>query len=1147
MQFLLCLVLALESFTGHTTIDVAAGDLHIIKIEPNKPYFELSSPKTPWDSFVDSLQVAGWIKRALTRRFNDLLLTQATEADLSVGFNTQFTADIDNDGRDELIKLDHTYILLFERTGLLPRWILRDTLLVTSFATKIAPYYVNGDALIDLLVVDTLGNVWYYLNYGTKGEPYFMYVRFVPQPMFKPTDELAISPTFYHDTLWWGTQPGVLYKGKDTVAILLPYLSPVFYDYDGDGIADLLFGTTDGLYWVKSLDFSHHPELLLSGRYLKPAVGDIDTDGKPDLIVGDADGHVVLYRDFDLTQPESLLYDTSLLGAAPTCGDIDMDGKLEILVGFESGAFRVIDDGEVDTFPIYSGRMPSPTFHDIDHDGTDELIIGTLDGKIYCYKYKAGVWQEWQSFQPRMDRYRRFTTAKPFLIPRDTAAVYHYIKLIRQTPDKYKDEVTFTIAFTPPEILKTMARLGYSEIIIDNVRLLHQAANFLPYVDILDMDSVTTLTYKMEDGTQHEIAPEIYYFWVVHPRVLYEVPAYVKPSYWFNPPEYYGLSYEEWVEHKPDSIFTSRTRGHFWRKLLMYDTLWGNSIRDILIHSSNLRAAVDTLFSWIHNTMTFGYRTQDYQPLIIYAKRYGSCGEYGILSAAILRTGLIPVRIAVDRGEDHQWDEIYIPDEGWMHWDATMERGLAHPYVSAEGMNKDVSAVTSWRCDDILIPITGPYTGTAKVEFKVMDKSGRPIDGALIVLRSHWREGNAVTIWGYTDSDGIASFDIGYEPLGYTVEILTPIGFIGSENLFVEEGKSYKFQYSIPVNLPQRIEGQPINLSPTDKYLKLNFKVRETYQRLENLLVQNRESLPRHDPSHTFYLNQKPAPIEVYVVDEPNLHKLLEGAPFTCYAKTYGTDGLIDSLPLNYTLYVVISNRNSITTNNIVEVDLTVMLPPDTPQLVVKNLTSLDVPAGATIKFDGIVKDRGNVKLWIEKDGTFLDSVPLTQTYVAKFSYELSTGAGGPWLPDTHKIVWYAMDESHSLDTATFVLILHPTSKFDNQPISQDNPDDPKTASWRYGPLKVDTVRLLWVKLEGIEPREGMDLDLFLYRVEDGELKRVASSTSPTAEEKIFHMRPQPGIYWIYVHGWRVAGEGRFHLRTSFVPTTRHDTLYDVE
>ena len=69
MQLLLCLVLTLESFTAHTTIDVAAGDLHIIKIEPNKPYFELLSPKTPWDSFVDSLQVVSWIKRALTRRF----------------------------------------------------------------------------------------------------------------------------------------------------------------------------------------------------------------------------------------------------------------------------------------------------------------------------------------------------------------------------------------------------------------------------------------------------------------------------------------------------------------------------------------------------------------------------------------------------------------------------------------------------------------------------------------------------------------------------------------------------------------------------------------------------------------------------------------------------------------------------------------------------------------------------------------------------------------------------------------------------------------------------------------------------------------------------------------------------------------------
>lgn len=99
--------------------------------------------------------------------------------------------------------------------------------------------------------------------------------------------------------------------------------------------------------------------------------------------------------------------------------------------------------------------------------------------------------------------------------------------------------------------------------------------------------------------------------------------------------------------------------------------------------------------------------------------------------------------------------------------------------------------------------------------------------------------------------------------------------------------------------------------------------------------------------------------------------------------------------------------------------------------------------------------------------------------------------------------------------------------------IQQDNPDDPSTSSYTQE-FTLENAGLLDIQVIG---GENDDIDLFLLQDLNGdgefdfESETIASSTTPTAEERINIQLPEDGDYMLAVHGWAVpGGESTFDL-----------------
>lgn len=96
--------------------------------------------------------------------------------------------------------------------------------------------------------------------------------------------------------------------------------------------------------------------------------------------------------------------------------------------------------------------------------------------------------------------------------------------------------------------------------------------------------------------------------------------------------------------------------------------------------------------------------------------------------------------------------------------------------------------------------------------------------------------------------------------------------------------------------------------------------------------------------------------------------------------------------------------------------------------------------------------------------------------------------------------------------------------------VSQDDPDDPSTASFTTT-VTIEHGALLEVATGN--SAGGSDLDLYLYGPE-GDL--VASSTTPDDEEFVSVVFPEDGTYTIAVHGWSVpTGTDTFELTVNAV------------
>lgn len=206
---------------------------------------------------------------------------------------------------------------------------------------------------------------------------------------------------------------------------VLPFLRPLFFDMDNDGMQEMIAGSKDGslrLYRNTATMSGprwelvpHYFEGIRTGAFAAPAAADIDGDGKPEIVVGTGgfssdSGRVIIYRNSGT--PESPVWNRVGHGdmrvgndAAPAIYDIDADGRPDLIVGNSVGEltlFRNRSDSRGIRFEkdihFFRGLklgmyvVPSVTVHD------NKLIViaGNSLGKLHLIERGRNDKTGWQ-------------------------------------------------------------------------------------------------------------------------------------------------------------------------------------------------------------------------------------------------------------------------------------------------------------------------------------------------------------------------------------------------------------------------------------------------------------------------------------------------------------------------------------------------------------------------------------------------------------------------------------------------------------------------------------------------------------------------------------------------------------------------------
>ena len=1058
---------------------------------------------------------------------------------------SQAFCDINNDGHADTALISDEGILTIKSGNLL---ILTVEGFDFSAVTGVALSDMEGDGLADLVAGSESGKVLVFRNRGTVETPLFLPFSskselFFPMnpgaftvPVIYSVDDTTICLAagtqqsglkLYHldsnpqdYSVEWVEMESALSSGK------LQNISPVSIHLNGE--TRLICSTRSGVLYEMvsgqdSLQLLNLP--TVPGTYPSLAFGCLNEDSEPDLIAGTMEGDVFLLRGFDgwFEGSWELIQGLPLIPSGdPAVFD---DG---IIFGSKEGVIRYFTRTEEETWidvtdnspfrEIYVGEYSSPCMADLNGDDVDELIIGNSNGNLTCYELDENACDgepffiEKHSFRFSANRavtelesyYSRYFFPYSLLCaPSDTMTVNAFAREIVKADPLIRDEIAYCIANTPTEVLRDMYENGDSDIFSINASQLYSVAEELEYVRLTESTDGTVCELLIDDGWV-SISRENYYRFIVNPRILFEVPARICADYWLTDADSLELSMEDWLRHEPDSLLGESESHVFWREALPSDSTHGPVLFQSMREARTYEEAILRICNFQSHSqpkgiMTFGYLTNDLQPMVIYRKGYGSCGEQSILQTALCRIFFIPAYVVGCRGEDHQWNHYLNPSDGrWNHWDINYGlRGIGQVWVSGEGnahRGKTISTITAFGPEDTVWPVTrsvivpfgsgymsgdSGYTATANVEVYVTDARGTPVEGAMVLLRSHWDRADMVSIYNYTDELGKCSFEPGWEPYGgYTIDIVTPYGVTGCSNISFSEGKDYSLEFSVSGTIPDL---QKIHLpegSPSDGLHTASVLYPVSYY--TGTLYSLTDDVDDNGGYRGTRWTEWPANLSsvrpVYM-DSENFRKYSEG--FNCRALVTPFRSETGD-----TCFVVLDNRNNLFTwRRFSGTDIPYLLPDD--------LMSADTA-------------------W------FNTPVPVRIPRVFPVQENISFDSSGSQN-------WIKM--------------------FSEVQMEQDDSDDPLSAGWTLGPFRLPaSERSLSIGTTGLT--SGLDMDLFLFRDQnsnrlvDGMSEVAESSSSPTADESIFIPDPDTSaVYWIYMQGWQVPeGGGKVNLGLTFEP-----------
>ena len=335
--------------------------------------------------------------------------------------------------------------------------------------------------------------------------------------------------------------------------------------------------------------------------------------------------------------------------------------------------------------------------------------------------------------------------------------------MIVNCPDKrYYDELCFQVAHLAPTVFIYLP----PQLLVDNVADAYASDPQLDYVDIVDHgdpvrggDYWSTTRYRAivaGETTLVDIPRDVYYWWVIMPKITDETVKYVSGWFWrgflFNQCDSgYPLLKEKLAG---TTVLWNGERQNWPNRGLGYpDTL----------------PAVAVVSRWVAHTLPEAARPpRPIQPVEIAKDHNGNCGEVQDLLCAAARTALIPCGGVMDINEDHVWCEIWWQG-GFRPWQVDLGGGVTNinsPHIAYDrrhGGSKECSGIWDWRNDGWQRSVVETYSDCCTLTVAVYDADARPVDCAIIkILSEGWHTPQLYNcFFGTTDRAGTYTTTLG--------------------------------------------------------------------------------------------------------------------------------------------------------------------------------------------------------------------------------------------------------------------------------------------------------------------------------------------------------------------------------------------------
>ncbi|UCH13931.1 MAG: VCBS repeat-containing protein [Bacteroidales bacterium] len=402
-------------------------------------------------------------------------------------------ADIDNDGDfDFFMGQKYGSLRQFENTGnagnaeFEEKEEFNNIFFDEAMGYNLTPSFIDfdGDSDFDALIGNAEGNINYYNNEGSQGEPEFiMYqpidVGYLAEPALVDIDNDGDLDTFIGE--YFGTISYYKNDGNDenpnyhrAKGINNPFYGdtlelwpkPSFVDIDNNNSYDAFFGLMDGTikYFVNNgsqevpvffeqTGINNPFNNVDIGSRAKLAFVDIDNDTDKDVFIGCSDGTIKYFENtsegLNITFVEQTgannPFDGIDLGSStdPYFCDLDYDEDFDAIIGSYAGTndvnyFLNAGNAENPTFNEMTGsqnpfstislQYPAPFLVDIDNDSDLDLFVGERFGtvKYYEHNYPPVVANEIPTQNPLVNQPFNFTIPENTFYDHDAGDMLTY-------------------------------------------------------------------------------------------------------------------------------------------------------------------------------------------------------------------------------------------------------------------------------------------------------------------------------------------------------------------------------------------------------------------------------------------------------------------------------------------------------------------------------------------------------------------------------------------------------------------------------------------------------------------------------------------------------------------------------------------------